>query len=168
MSSIVRRSIGNQSTFTLVPTGLATANGCYSNQVDFTSQGASGWSPAAIVVHFLFSVSSAVAPNAGTTVQFYWARGDDNATLHLDGNIASAMSTTAPSGFTWAQARDQFQFCYSQNLIGTANVSYRGSFMIWDPGPRGSLIIYNDSGQNLFTGAAGFYFRYSEINTDIT
>jgi hypothetical protein len=120
------------------------------------------------MIHFQVAVASAIALTAGNTIQFFWARGDDSTPIHIDGNIASAMTTTAPTGFTWAQTRDLLQFCFVQPVIATANMNYKGSFMIFDPGPRGALVLYNATGQSLNGDPSRFYFRYSEINTSIS
>ena len=165
---IGRRQIGNTAIINVVPTGLVSASGIVSDQVNFVTTGlASGVAPMAILVSFYFRTGGS-APTAGSTVQFYWARGDSYSTYHVDAGLASAMSVTPPSGFVWSQVRDSLQFCYSQPVLAQANTGYKGSFVVYDPGPKGSLVLYNETGQALNSTAANFYFRYIPIAIDVT
>jgi hypothetical protein len=109
-----------------------------------------------------------VAPTAGRAVQFFWARGDENASPHVDGGLG-----TADAGYTTATTprsdtvRDMLQFAYAQPVTADTAKDYYCSFVIYTPGPRGALYVYNDIGQALDGTAGNFYARYTPLNVDV-
>jgi hypothetical protein len=165
-----QRLFGALTTLTITLTGLANAAGRVSNQIVFADGSTTFKSPYAAQVHFHTKVGTGT-PTAGNTIQFYWVPASSGSMgSHISGNLATTDTgyTSGSSPFTAAQLRDQLRFVYSQPMIATSALDYYGSFIIPDPGPRGSLYVYNDSGVSLDTTAANFYVRYETLNVDLS
>ncbi|RYZ93564.1 MAG: hypothetical protein EOP06_00550 [Proteobacteria bacterium] len=163
--AVAQTVYGSQSTMTITLNSLANTAGRVGTQIDFTDGG--NKAPQAIKVHIRFRTGS-VAPTAGKTVQFYWATGDENGTAHVDGGLATTdTSYTTASTPRSDYVRDQLQFAYAQPVQAGTATDYYVSFVVYSPGPRGSLFVYNDIGQTLDSTSGNFYVRYETLNVDV-
>jgi hypothetical protein len=163
--SVLRRVLGTRTAFTITLASLANVAGRVSTQIDLTD--AAGLAPQGLLVQL--KIKTATAPTAGTTIQVYWARGEDG-TGFVDGSLAATDTgyTSGSSPFTAAQIRDQLQFVGSIPVQVTGSLTYQSTFIITDPGPRGSLYIFNDCGQALSSTGGDHSAHYQTLNTDIS
>ncbi len=161
----ISRVLGTRTAFTLTVASLANVAGQVSTQVDLCD--ANNLVPQALIVQVKLTAGGS-APTAGSTYQLYWARGED-ATGHIDGGLAATDTgyTSASSPFTAAQLRDQLQFVGAIPLLATTALTYRATFLITDPGPRGSLYLYNDSGQTMSTTSGDHSAHYQTVFIDV-
>lgn len=155
----IRKKLGSRTAFTISLASLANVAARVSDQVDFV---ASGVVPQGLLVQL--KLKTATAPTAGTTLQVYWARGED-ATGFIDGSLAATDTgyTSGSSPFTAAQLRDQLQFVGAIPVIATGSLTYQSTFILSDPGPRGSLYIFNDTGQALSATGGDHSAHYQTI-----
>ena len=162
----IKRVLGAPTLMTITLASLANAAGRVGTQIDFTSASGSGLTNQAVLISYRFRVGS-VAPTANSTVQFFWARSVSGVS---DGNLAATDTgyTSSSLPFSASQLRDQLQYCYSQPVIATTSLDYRGSFIVFDPGPKGSLYVYNDIGQALDSTGTNFTITYQTIDFDVS
>lgn len=149
-------------TFAITLTSLANQAGRIGSQVDFTDTDLKA--PQAIMVFSHFKTGSS-APTAGKSIQFYWARGDEASPAHVDAGFGT--SDASVTGYAATASRDQMQFVGAQVLTAIPDQNYYSSFIVYTPGPRGSLYVFNDSGQALSSTAGDFYVRYKTLDVDV-
>lgn len=164
MATAFKRLHDTAGALSITLASLANVAGRVSAQVDLTD--VNGLAPD--LVRFFFRIrTGSVAPNAGKTVEAYLVNGDeDGTTPHLDGGFGTTDSGTIPTGFTAANIRDQLQPIASQPVIATTALDFYFTGVIYEPPPRFSVYVYNDTGQALDAAGTNFWVRYRAVYTD--
>lgn len=162
----ISRVLGTRTAFTITVASLANAAGRVSTQVDLCD--ANNLAPQSLIVQVKLT-SGGSAPTAGTTYQLYWARGEDATSGHIDGGLAATDTgyTSGSSPFTAAQLRDQLQFVGAIPVTAGTATTYRATFVIPDPGPRGSLYLFNDTGQAMSSTGGDHSAHYQTVFIDV-
>ena len=111
------------------------------------------------IVHVFCKVTTGTSPTANKSIRFFLLKGDDPSSS----NIRSDNAGASDAGLTISTA-DQI---YGIGTTSTSNVTYRGSFTIYNPGPEWGIFVIHDTGVNLNSTGSNHDIRYVTENPEV-
>jgi len=110
------------------------------------------------MVRVYFKVTTGTSPTNNKTIQFYLLTGDG-----LSPNIATDSAGANDAGITIVTA----PLVYIVQTSNTSDVTYKGSFLIRNPGPYWGIAVVHDTGVNLNATAGNHAITYVVENQEI-
>jgi len=154
MSNIILAEHNASTALTITLASLASSTtlvGRQSTMVDNTDL--------AQMIRVYFKVTTGTSPTVNKTIQFYLLSGDDVASSSIRTDNAGA----SDAGLTIVTA----PMVYVVQVSATSDVSYRGSFLIRNPGPEWGIAVVQDTGSALNATAGNHLLKYVVENQEI-
>ena len=143
---------GSSSPSTITATGLNSLANASAYSLGLISN-INGSFEGAMIVRVYFTIVTSASPVAGDTISFYLLQGD-NASNSTDG------STTSPGSITIGTAS-----IASVIQISSGVTTYKGSFVIRNPGPQWGVAVSNNSGVSLASSGHSITYVTESIST---
>lgn len=142
----------NELTITLA--SLADGSARQSDMIDNTDN--------AQLLQIYFLMTTGTSPNANSTIEFYLLKGDDP-TASGGSNIRTDNAGSSDAAITI----DQAKLVEVVQVDGTNDKSYRGSFIIRNPGPEWGIAVKNNTGAALNSTGSNQSIRYVIENVEV-
>lgn len=155
MPNEIKAKLGASAALTITLASLASSEagvGRQSTMVDNSSA-------LAQLVHVFFKVTTGTGPTTGRSINFYLVKRDN----HASPNIATDNAGGSDAALTVVTA----DLVYSVPTDNTSDKTYRGSFVIPNPGPSWGIAVVHDTGVNLNATAGNHELRYVTENPEV-
>lgn len=154
MPNIINAEHGASTAMTITLASLATSVVGVGRQSDFVDN-----TDNAQMVRVYFQVTTGTSPTANRSIQFYLLTRDD----HASPNIATDNAGASDAGITIVTA----SLVHVVQTSSASDVSYRGSFLIRNPGISWAIAVVHDTAVNLNATGGNHSIRYVNESVEV-
>lgn len=156
MPSEINQLFDASSALTITLASLASSTSGVGRQSDVVDNTAAGTKYKQLIFHVAVTVGT--TPTANRAIRFYLIRVDADGSPHRDDGAGAS-----DAGITIINSQAVYTLFVPAT---TSDVSYKGSFVVDDPGPKWAVAVVHDTGVNLNSTAGNHYIRYVGVNPE--